>query len=262
MQYLTKRKLSALKQENLIFYDKSFPWTKWLSTKKYNNKSIKDVKNNSAITPSPLFHVREGGGGGGVSTYLKETKSRKLPGRSKEGSVEEISLTEEEENNTRDTQHWIISRSSEVWKEAGEGTASLTPHHHLSFPIHHDHETTSANSILKTLHTCKSNRKVRSTEESVISKKRNFLEIVPREKSFLLKGLLGLHPFKRRRSLVNPYKKSLKHILSPYHHSLSSTKMDHEDLMAELPQIEKLSNQERLRLAHKRRMLQLKRFQQ
>ncbi|XP_035706022.1 protein phosphatase 1 regulatory subunit 16A isoform X2 [Folsomia candida] len=38
--------------------------------------------------------------------------------------------------------------------------------------------------------------------------------------------------------------------------------MDHEDLMSELPQIEKLSNQERLRLAHKRRMLQLKRFQQ
>lgn len=38
--------------------------------------------------------------------------------------------------------------------------------------------------------------------------------------------------------------------------------MDHEDLIRELPQIEKLSNQERLRLAHKRRMLQLKKFQQ
>lgn len=39
-------------------------------------------------------------------------------------------------------------------------------------------------------------------------------------------------------------------------------KMDHEDLISELPQIEKLSNQERLRLAHKRRMIQLKKFQQ
>lgn len=38
--------------------------------------------------------------------------------------------------------------------------------------------------------------------------------------------------------------------------------MDHEDLIRELPTIEKLSNQERLRLAHKRRMLQLKKFQQ
>lgn len=38
--------------------------------------------------------------------------------------------------------------------------------------------------------------------------------------------------------------------------------MDHEDLIRELPQIEKLSNQERLRLAHKRRMLQLKKFGQ
>ncbi|CAL8069547.1 unnamed protein product [Orchesella dallaii] len=38
--------------------------------------------------------------------------------------------------------------------------------------------------------------------------------------------------------------------------------MDHEDLIRELPTIEKLSNQERLRLAHKRRMIQLKKFQQ
>jgi len=42
--------------------------------------------------------------------------------------------------------------------------------------------------------------------------------------------------------------------------SSAARKMDHEDLVAELSSIEKMSNQERLKLAHKRRMLQLRKW--
>lgn len=192
--------------------------------------------------------------------------------------------------NTRERENQIISYRREVWKEGGEtgGEVSLTRSAYSTTPAsspHAENETranflpggrlTSPHQFTKWT---RSHGNIASATNipycggsssscDQFGRRKSATKLFSFKRKSNKVGSSGgkalFHcNIKWRRKPIIPWLKIRKvvvHILPSSLSSLPTAKMDHEDLMSELPQIEKLSNQERLRLAHKRRMLQLKR---
>lgn len=173
------------------------------------------------------------------------------------GRIQEKTRTE----NTRDVENRIISYSREVWKEGGgcetgedslSQSASLqcSPNSLFGDKVLGHHFKRKRRPSRNSISSSETGVDIYTTTATGVTERKSIFKLFTRqssdsslrERSNILQLLFTFKPFTRhRKGIVHPWLRILSPLLSSSLKSLTGTdakiKMDHEDLIAELPQI-------------------------